>query len=275
MPTSRSRVSLPLLSFGAMAVAVFALVAWSAQRSWLVLGEPDIVTGYTLFALMLLLGFFNLRKRLSMVPIGRASVWLAFHIAAGFLAIAMFWLHTGSLWPPGLYERILALLFYLVSMTGMVGYALSRALPRRLAQIEIEVIFERIPAELAEIREKVEALVLTCTQETGSDTVAKHHAGTLAWFFARPRYWISHVAGGDAAGHWLRGPGSAARRYLSDAEKTYFDQIVELGALKCMIDRHYACQELLKKWLLVHVPLSMAVILVSVWHLILVNVYAL
>jgi len=62
---------------------------------------------------------------------------------------------------------------------------------------------------------------------------------------------------------------------LSDAEKVYFDQIVELGLLKGSIDRHYACQGLLKKWLLVHVPLSMAVILVSVWHLILVNVYAL
>ena len=275
MPAQRQRTFLPLMSFGVTAVVVFVLVAWSARRSWLALGEPAIVTGYTLFALMLLLGLFNIRKRLSMVPIVRASVWLAFHVAAGVLAIAMFWLHAGSVWPSGLYEQILTLLFYLVSVTGIIGYVLSRTLPRRLAQIEIEIIFECIPAELAEIREKVESLALACTQETGSDTVAQHHIGTLAWFFARPRFWVSHVAGGDAAGHWLRGPGSAARRYLNDAEKTYFDQIIELGVLKCQVDRHYACQELLKKWLLVHVPLSMAVILVAVWHLILVNVYAL
>ena len=275
MPAQRQRISVPMVSFGATAAVVFALVAWSARRSWLELSEPAIVTGYALFALMLLLGFFNIRKRLSMVPIGRASVWLAFHVAAGLLAIAMFWLHTGSVWPSGLYEQMLTLLFYLVSVTGIIGYILTRTLPRRLAQIEIEIIYERIPGELAEIREKIEALALECTQETGSDTVAQHHIGTLAWFFARPRFWISHVAGGDAAGHWLRGPGSAARRYLNDAEKTYFDQIIELGVLKCQIDRHFACQELLKKWLPVHVPLSMAVILVAVWHLILVNVYAL
>lgn len=271
----RQRTSLPLILFGATGVAAFALVAWSARRTWLALGDPAIVTGYTLFALMLLLGFFNIRKRLSMIPIGRASLWLAFHIAAGMLAIAIYGLHTGSVWPTGLYEKILALLFYLVSATGLIGYALSRALPRRLAQIEIEIIFERIPAELAEIREKAEALALACTKETGSDTLARHHVGTLAWFFARPRFWISHAAGGDAAGHWLRGPGSAARRYLSDVEKTYFDQIIELGALKNQIDRHHASQLLLKKWLLVHVPLSMAVILAAIWHLILVNVYAL
>ena len=274
MAVSWPRASLPLVMFGVAAVAVFALVARSAHRSWLALGDPAIVTGYTLFALLLLLGMFNIRKRFSMVPIGRASLWLAFHVVAGVLAIAMFWLHTGSAWPSGLYEKILVLLFYLVSVTGIIGYALSRALPRRLAQIEIEIIYERIPAELAEIREKVETLVLSCTEETGSDTVAQHHAETLGWFFTRPRFWMSHVAGGDAAGHWLRGPGSAARRYLNDSEKTYFDQIVELGMLKCLIDRHYACQGLLKKWLLVHVPLSVAVILVAVWHLILVNVYA-
>ena len=83
------------------------------------------------------------------------------------------------------------------------------------------------------------------------------------------------VNAGDAAGHWLRGPGSAARRYLNNDEKEYFDQMLELGALKILIDRHYACQDLMKKWLLVHVPLSMAVILVSIWHFLLVNVYSL
>ncbi len=50
---------------------------------------------------------------------------------------------------------------------------------------------------------------------------------------------------------------------------------MELGTLKILIDRNYVCQDLMKKWLLVHVPLSMAVILVSIWHFLLVNVYAL
>ena len=81
--------------------------------------------------------------------------------------------------------------------------------------------------------------------------------------------------GSTTPGRSPSAPGSAARRYLNDAEKEYFDQILELGALKTLVDRHYVCQDLMKKWLLVHVPLSMAVILVSIWHLLLVNVYAL
>lgn len=266
------RTALPFLFVG---LATFILVAWYARATWLELGNPHVVTGYTLFALMLLLGVFNVRKRMSMVPVGRGSLWLAFHVVAGLLAIAMFWLHTGNVWPEGIYERILAILFYLVSLTGILGYIILRALPRRLTQTGIEVIYERIPAELGEIREKVEALTLECTEKTGSDTVAQHYIGTLNWFFRRPRFGFSHLVGGDAAGHWLRGPGSAARRYLNDVEKEFFDQILALGSLKILVDRHYFCQDLMKKWLLVHVPLSMAVILVSIWHLLLVNVYAL
>ncbi|NKB56700.1 MAG: hypothetical protein GKS00_10220 [Alphaproteobacteria bacterium] len=265
------RSALPFIVIG---IATFAVVAWYARFTWLELGNPSIVTGYTLLVLMLMLGFFNIRKRLSMVPVGRTSLLLAFHVAAGLLAIALFWLHTGTLWPTGSYERILAVLFYLVSLTGILGYIILRSLPRRLTQTGIEVVYERIPAELGEIREKVEALTLECTEKTGSDTVAQHYIGTLNWFFRRPRFGLSHLVGGDAAGHWLRGPGGAARRYLNDVEKEYFDQILELGTLKILVDRHYACQDLMKKWLLVHVPLSMAVILVSIWHLLLVNVYA-
>ena len=263
------------VTFIILGVITFALVALYARTTSLQLGNPAIVTGYTLLGLMLLLGFFNIRKRLSMVPVGRGSLWLAFHVVAGVLAMAMFWLHTGTVWPVGTYERILTVLFYLVSLTGIFGYIILRGLPRRLTQTGIEVMYERIPTEIGEIREKVEALTLECTEKTGSDTVAQHYIGTLNWFFRRPRFGFSHLVGGDAAGHWLRGPGSAARRYLNNDEKEYFDQILELGALKILVDRHYACQDLMKKWLLVHVPLSMAVILVSIWHVLLVNVYAL
>jgi len=272
---AQGRSSGAIVTFGVLSIAVFAAAAWASHKAWLDLGDPSIITGYVLLVIMLSLGFFNVRKRMSMVPLGSARFWLAFHVAAGLLAIAMFWLHAGLVWPIGLYERVLTSLFYLVSITGLLGYGISRMLPRRLAQTEIEIIYERIPAEIAEIREKVEALVFECTEKTGSDTVAKHYIGTLNWFFSRPRFWVSHVVGGDAAGHWLRGPGVAARRYLNDPEVEYFDQVIELGELKCLIDRHYACQGLLKKWLLVHVPLSMAVIIMAVWHFILVNVYSL
>lgn len=267
-------VSVPFLFFGLCAAVFFAFVLWYANKVFLGLGDPSLITGYLLLSLMLLLWAFNLRKRLSMLPIGRASLWLALHVVVGILALALFWLHAGKFWPTGLYEQLLAGVFYVVSLSGFFGFALQKILPRRLTQTGIEVIYDRIPSEIADIRENVENIVLECTEKTGSDTVAQHYVETLFWFFQRPRFKVSHLVGGDAASHWLRGTGSAARRYLNDSERQYFDQIIELGQIKSMIDRHFVCQGIMKKWLFVHVPLSVAVIVLAFWHLLLVNVYA-
>ena len=267
------RSTLPKIFFGLTAIVVFGALFWQSNVIMLRLGEPAILTGYTLMASMLLLGLFNSRKKLSMIPIGRGSTWLAFHVVLGIFALSLFGLHVGVFWPQGLYEQMLAGSFYMVSLSGVVGYALQRSLPRRLTQTGIEIIYERIPAELAEIRERVEVLVLECTEKSGSDTVAQHYMGTLNWYFQKPRFCLSHFVGGDAGGYWLRGPGGAARRYLNDVEKEYFDQIIALAELKSLVDRHFVCQGVMKKWLFLHIPLAVAVIALAVWHLILVNVY--
>ena len=41
------------------------------------------------------------------------------------------------------------------------------------------------------------------------------------------------------------------------------------------IDIHYATQRVMKGWLLVHVPLTMGMMMLTLWHIIVVHVYAL
>ncbi|MBL4720526.1 MAG: hypothetical protein JKY20_05295 [Alphaproteobacteria bacterium] len=269
------KIPMSLVLFGVLALASFAALFWQSRLITVQLGDASILTGYTLFVTILLLGMFNARKKLSMIPLGRARTWLIFHVVLGVFALALFWLHTGGIWPLGLYEQLLAGSFYLVSASGVFGYLLQKALPSRLTHTGIEIIYDRIPAEIAEIRERAETLVIECTKETGSETVAQHYVGTLFWYFQKPRFLFAHLFGGDAAGFWLRGPGSAARRYLNDVEKKLFDEILDLAALKAHVDRHYVCQGVMKKWLFLHIPLAVSVVTLAVWHLILVNVYVL
>ena len=258
-----------------LAVALFVVAALQVQNSARTLRDPAILTGYYLFGLMVLLGLFNLRKKLSMVPLGKASTWLRVHLAGGFLAVALFWLHIGKLWPNGLFEQLLALTFYLVSITGFAGYVLLQIYPSRLTQSGIEVIYERIPAELAAIREEVEALILRCAEETNNDTIARHYLETFHWFFSRPRHLWSHALGSRKGAHWVRNEVNNLRRYLNDAEQTYLDRLAELAFIKNRIDYHYTAQSIMKVWLLVHLPLSVAVMAFAVWHFILVHVYVL
>ncbi|MEC9344885.1 MAG: hypothetical protein VYB54_01585 [Pseudomonadota bacterium] len=265
-----------LVLFWLLAAAGFAIVAWDAWRTWLTNGEPAVVTGYTLAGLMVFLGLFNTRKKLSMIPLGRGAYWTAAHGIAGALALSVFFLHTrGTVIPDGSYERLLAGLFYLVTITGVLGYWLQRMLPRRLTENGLEVIWERIPGEIAEIREKAEAIVEEAADKSASDTLARYYMETLAWFFRRPRFPLSHFFGARAGDAWIRREFTAMRRYVDETESGYLQQLEQLALLKNRLDFAWSVNGFLKIWLLFHVPLAVGTLLVMIWHIILVHVYLL
>lgn len=239
------------------------------------LGEPAIVTGYSLFAIVLLLSVLNLRKRLPMLPLLRAHQWTRVHVVGGMLAAALYFLHTGSVWPVGPYERVLAALFYLVTLSGILGYLIQSLYPRRLTGTGVEIIYERIPAEVAELRERAEQLVLDCTKVSKSDTLARYYLETFDWFFRRPRFLLSHLTGGQKSGFWLEQQFINSRRYMNDKEREHLDRLETLAGLKSDIDFHFAAQRLMKTWLLVHVPGVVALLVLAAWHLLIVNIYAL
>ena len=255
--------------------ALFAGLALHMTIAEANLGEPALITGYLLFALFVALGAFNTRKRLSMVPLGRARYWAMAHAYGGVFALALFWLHTRSLWPSGFYEQLLAVLFYLVTLTGVVGWLIQRLFPGRLTQTGLEIIYERIPGEIARLRAESERTVMDCTRELRSDTLARHYFESLAWYFRRPRFVLSHLFGGQRGVHWVRQQRLTVARYLNAREVEYLDTLTELGYAKTRLDIHYALQAAMKLWLLLHVPLSAGVLALALWHLILVHVYAL
>lgn len=226
-------------------------------------------TGWILFGVMAFLAAFNTRKKLAMLPLGRARVWLHAHMAGGLIALALFWLHTGSVWPHGLYLKALAACFYLVSASGVVGHLLQRIYPKQLTDTGFEVIYERIPAETTALRQQAEALVIN------SDTLGRHYLETLDWYFRRPRFFVSHLVGGRKARAWHRQQIATVQRYLDDKERTALDQLAKLADRKHDLDTHYALQTILKGWLLFHLPLAVATMVLVVWHVILVHVYAL
>lgn len=256
-----------------------ALICFAALMVWyrsprLSHIDPDFVAGYLLLALMVFLALYRGRKKLAMLPLGKASVWLTLHLVGGVLALPLFWVHTESLWPVGAVNQALAALFYLTCLSGAVGYALQLWIPGRLAQAGREMIYERIPAEIASIRAQVEKEILTAADESGSATLGQDYIETLSWYFARPRFFWSHVFGGQRAENWLQRHTDTVGRYLSEAERPRMARIAELGADKRRVDVQYAMQSLLKRWHIFHVPLAAAMLTLAVWHLVIVHIFA-
>ena len=142
------------MALGAGAVVLVAVVALIDRSQRLDLLHPELVTGWVLLAAVVFLALLNVRKKLSMVPVGRASDWVAAHVVLGVVVIVIYAFHARAIWPSG-YELALALLFYAVILSGLIGYLLQRMAPASLANLGYEVIWERIQIGRASCRERV------------------------------------------------------------------------------------------------------------------------
>ena len=259
--------------YASLAALIFISTwAW-AVRIENSLGISDFSTGWVLFFVLALLALFGVRKRLPFLPLGPASRWLKLHVVGGFMAVLMFWLHTDEVWPNSFYGQLLTVLFYAISISGVIGLLMETVFPSQLTNTKMEVIYERIPKELAEIRNEVEALVEECTKENASNVLAEHYLETLRWYFQRPRFFMSNVCGSEKPQHWVHQQCVILERFLDEKERKYLDKVYLLAEKKRKIDFHYALQKMLKTWLLIHIPLAGAVMVMVFWHLIVIQVF--
>ena len=263
-----------ILGFSFAAIALLIVVYWAGQQSLMKNEDPAILSGWVTFAAMFFMMAFNARKRLSMAPIVSARSWLVLHVVMGCALLPIFWIHTGSLWPTGITEQIIACLFYLVSISGIWGYFLSKIMPARLRNLDREVIFERIPQQLYEIRQAVQKKIGLAVESSGRDTLLRDYQESLNWFFAKPRFFMSHLTGSRRPAAWVSRQNSALRPFLDDEEAQHFSQILDLMEEKNTVDAHFAVQWILKFWLFIHLPLAAALSVFVAWHILLVHIYS-
>ena len=268
---SRTRRWMPWL----VACVGFAGVWLAASAAHLRLVSPALITGWTLLGLIAVLASFNGRKRLAMLPIGSASTWLRWHLAAGVLAWGVFWLHAGSLWPMGRHEQALAIAFHTTQLSGLFGWILQAVVPGQLTRTGRERVFERIPEELSRLRAEAESEALASVRPGGTGMVARLHQETLAWFFERPRFQLDHLLlGGKRARAWIDSRCTSVRQFLGADEIAHLDRIAALAGQKGDLDFHHAGQAALKGWLFIHIPAAVSLVLLSLWHVALVHLFA-
>lgn len=240
------------------------------------LDNAAMVSGYALLAIMLLLGLFRVRKYFALPQVGKAKWWFNLHVLFGMLALSIYLLHTNFNWIPAFgYEQVLALCVYIVVFSGVAGYFLQRYIPKRLVYIGGEIIYEKIPDAIYQLRNEAQFLLLKSNEDTGYDTLSKYYIDTLDWYFRRPRFTLSHIIAGFAAQHWLDNTFKNINSQLNKQEQQYSQDLQQLAHKKLKIDLHYANQKLLKLWLFVHISCTAALLLMSLWHLLLVNIYTL
>ncbi|RMF40145.1 MAG: hypothetical protein D6753_12295, partial [Planctomycetota bacterium] len=134
------RRSLPYMIVVLVILALWMGLWWHQQR----LGDRAVASGWILLGLSASLLLLSIRKRIYRVGWGRVAWWVRWHKYAGILAAAVFLMHIG--WPiRGWFESLLAVVFVLVTVTGIALGVLSRTSPQRLLALSEDYRLECIP----------------------------------------------------------------------------------------------------------------------------------
>ena len=230
-------------------------------------------SGWILLAMVVFLAAFNLHKKLPFMPLGSAAGWLQLHIYVGLLSIVAFGLHVAWRIPNGIGECCLAACFVIVAGSGVVGLIMSRIFAQRLTVRGGEILWDRIARLRGRLSRDVERIALDCLAETNSPALVDFYMQRLRPFFAEPQNFWAHLVNSTHPRNALLSEIASQRRYLSDPEMKYIERIVKCVEAKDDLDYQFALQATLKYWLFLHVPLTYALIVFAVIHVVLVHAY--
>lgn len=253
----------------ALAIAVYLWYGALEATLW----EPAFMTGWLLLGGVIVLALYNGRKKLPFLPLGRARNWLKLHLYLGWFVSLVFFIHIDFGIPTGVLETMMAVLFITVAGSGAFGAWISRTLPKRLTRRGEEVIFERIPVFIAQLRQEADALATRSVEQTQSTSVADFYIDYLKPWFAGPRDFWQHILELNTRRYEIDQRFDTLNRYLDAGEREIAAELHAIVCKKNDLDHHHALQKVLKVWLFVHIPATYSLLALVAVHFVLVHAY--
>ena len=110
-------------------------------------------------AIVVFAALFGVRRKFPTLRVGRVETWLKAHIWLGLLSYPLAFYHAGFKFG-GPLTVVIMILFSLVILSGIVGLVFQQIFPRLMtAQIQMETIYEQIDHILGQLAEEADKVV--------------------------------------------------------------------------------------------------------------------
>lgn len=256
MPFRKRRILMASLTV----IAITAV--WTA--SWMMesrLSNPALLSGSVVLGSVVFLILLGVRRRLPMIPLGSMSTWTQIHLYTGVFAIAAYAIHVPALIVGGYFEVTLAVLFIVVSASGMYGLYASRTLPRVMTAVEGEPRFDQIHWHRQQLSHTAMTLLQSLDDDASVTVLGNYYGQQLARFFGTgPSFSYMMIPTGTQRRRLLAGL-KELHRYLEDDGKQVAGQYAALVRKRDDLDFHYAIQFRLRAWLVVHCVFSIVLLI--------------
>lgn len=258
-------------------VAILACIGTYAVQKAIGDSRPGSpwVRGYGIAASALLIigASLGLRRRMmrfvTRFRLGRAQGWLQLHIYTGLLFMLMVLMHASFQIPSGWLSMSLLGLSVWVTCSGLVGLALQRWIPKILAgSLSLEVVYERIPELVNQVREKCQSLV-----SESDESVQAYYVKSLAPHLQHPQRRPGFFLSVSGTMRPLLKGFDTLRTFLDEAGQHKLAELQELFTSKLEMDAHYTLQQALRVWLYAHIPFAVLLVALVIFHVFTVYYY--
>ena len=260
------------------------IAAISGGFFWLVwiygngLRDPRYLDGWVLAGGMSLQLYFHISIKTASLSPKFAMRWRKIHIFLGYLLIAAFISHSDFSLPDTGFEWALWACFVLVTLSGIFGTYLAWSLQAKRG-IDENVGYDRIPTRRAELARDVEAAV--AKTDPAASAIALPAPPYDAWimdlytnhlkdFFQGQRNVTGHLIGSQRPLKQLTDEIDNLSRYVDRPSQEKLAAIKDLVIEKDRLDFARVYLGLTKAWQFVHVPVTYALIVLTVLHVLVV-----
>jgi hypothetical protein len=236
-------------------------------------------------AFMLFAGLLAARKKVPVWRVGSAQTWMRGHLWLGLLSLPLILFHGGFRFGGPLTTALMILLIIVVG-SGLFGATLQHYMPLVMTvEVPLETIFEQIDRRRGQLLAEADDFVAgalapegplasaaaraaVATEETGVATEV--NVAPLRTFYAREMRPFLEKRG--ARGHKLSDPAKARAMFegLHTLLPVEIHEILADLADICEEERQLSKQlrfhHVMHGWLMLHIPLSLALLLLGVAH---------
>lgn len=277
---SRDRAWTNVVRYLSLTARWLALATLAAGLAWLVghysnaLRDPRYLDGWMLAGGMMLQLWLHVARKSGRMSPRSAMRLRSLHVFTGYLLLAVFLLHIDFSWPDTVFEWALWCCFLLVALSGLFGTFIAASLQARRT-VDAAIAYERIPERRAELARELRSIVLGTDPAAQAiplpnlphdDWISDLHANRLSDFFQGPRNRTAHLFGSQLPLERLIGEIDALSRYVDERGRRKLAAVKDLVLEKDRLDFATVQLGLNKAWLLVHVPVTYILLVLSVMH---------
>lgn len=236
---------------------------------------PGLIYGSLAMAIMIFASLLGARKKVPAWRIGRATAWMKGHIWLSILLVPLVLFHSGFR-IGGPLTALLWILFGIVTVSGLVGLLFQQFLPRLMTeQVAMETVYDQIDHVIAQLRYEADLRMVALVGPLGFElqppegvTPVKAKEGTPQEGSDRMKdFYLEQVRPSlDPKGKLMKNTFGSFKLTVPAVFHDVTNFLAGLVEERRQLERQRGIHRWMHGWLFVHMPLSLALLLLVIVH---------